>query len=192
MNGPKQLIVFCEGQTEQGFCNQVLRPHLFPQGTGILHTLAVGSKHHRHVYGLATKYEKVRRFILNTIKQRAAPGVLFTTMFDLYGLPKDFPGKQDHQRNSENPIPYVEALEQAFADDISYHGFVPYLQLHEYEALLFTDPTAFEISFEHCEAEIEQLQAIAATAETVEHIDDGRETAPSKRIIAELPAYTRV
>ena len=32
----KQLNVFCEGQTEQGFCAQVLQPHLFPSGDGIL------------------------------------------------------------------------------------------------------------------------------------------------------------
>ena len=40
----KQLSVFCEGQTEQGFCAQVLQPHLFPSGDGIVHTLAVGEK----------------------------------------------------------------------------------------------------------------------------------------------------
>ena len=43
----KQLNVFCEGQTEQGFCAQVLQPHLFPSGDGIVHTLAVGEKSER-------------------------------------------------------------------------------------------------------------------------------------------------
>src|SRR5260370_30388677 len=60
----KQLNVFCEGPTEQGFCAQVLQPHLFPHGDGIIHTLAVGEKDHRHLYGLGRriKYEKVRKF----------------------------------------------------------------------------------------------------------------------------------
>ena len=66
----KQLNVFCEGQTEQGFCAQVLQPHLFPPGVGIVHTLAVGEKGHHLAYGIGrrTRYEKVRKFILNTIK----------------------------------------------------------------------------------------------------------------------------
>jgi hypothetical protein len=42
----KQLNVFCEGQTEQGFCIQILQHHLFPQGDGVVHTLAVGEKDH--------------------------------------------------------------------------------------------------------------------------------------------------
>jgi hypothetical protein len=51
----KQLNVFCEGQTEQGFCAQVLQPHLFPSGDGIVHTLAVGEKDHHHVYGIGRR-----------------------------------------------------------------------------------------------------------------------------------------
>lgn len=91
----KQLNVFCEGQTEQGFCDQVLRPHLFPSGDGVLHTLAVGEKDHHHLYGIGRtkKYARVRKFIHNTIKQREGNGVYFTTLFDLYALPADFPGK---------------------------------------------------------------------------------------------------
>jgi hypothetical protein len=62
-------------------------------------------------------------------------------------------------------------------------------QLHEYETMLFADPEAFAISFVHCEEEIRLLKEIAASAPSIEHIDDGRDTAPSKRIIAILPEY---
>lgn len=105
----KQLVVFCEGQTEQGFCAQVLQPHLFPQGNGMIHTLAVGEKNHHHVYGLGrrTKYEKIRKFVRNSINQRSGPNVFFTTFFDLYGLPNDFPGKSTNVRVAANPLPYV-------------------------------------------------------------------------------------
>jgi hypothetical protein len=170
---------------------QVLQPHLFPTGNGIVHTLPVGEKDHRHLYGIGrkTKYERVRKFILNTIKQRQGKNVYFTTLFDLYALPGDFPGKAENVRNGADPTPYVLALQQAFEQDIGYHRFIAHLQLHEYETMLFADPEAFAYAFENCNEEIRQLKAIAASKPSIEHIDDGKETAPSKQIIAILPQY---
>jgi hypothetical protein len=187
----KQLNVFCEGQAEQGFCAQVLQPHLFRPGEGIVHTLAVGEKDHHHLYGIGrrTKYERVRKFIVNTIRHRERKNVYFTTLFDLYALPSDFPGKAENVRNSADPTPYVLALQQAFEANINYHRFIPYLQLHEYETMLLSDPEAFAVSFVNCEEEIRRLKEVAASEPTIEHIDDGRDTAPSKRIIAILPEY---
>ncbi len=187
----KQLNVFCEGQTEQGFCAQVLQPHLFPSGDGIVHTLAVGEKSHHHIYGIGrrTRYEKVRKFILNTIKQREGKNVYFTTLVDLHGLPHDFPGKAANVLVAANPTAYVLALEKALESDINHFRFIPYLQLHEYETILFADPDAFRMAFENCGEEIEQLKTIAASEPSIEHIDDGEETAPSKRIIKVIPEY---
>jgi len=187
----KLLNVFCEGQTEQAFCNQVLQPHLFPMGDGLVLTLAVGVKDHHHIYGIGTRgpYTKVRKFICNTIKGRARKNVYFTTLFDLYALPDDFPGKNANVRNHANPTPYVVALEAAFGADINCRQFIPYLQLHEYETILFSDPDAFAVSFENCDADIQALKAIAASVPTIEHINDNSQTAPSKRIIAVINEY---
>lgn len=187
----RQLNVFCEGQTEQGFCVQVLQPHLFPAGEGIVHTLAVGTKDHRHIYGIGrqTRYDRVRRFLLNTIKQRQGKNVYFTSLFDLYALPLDFHGMAQNTRNPSDPTPYVRALQEAFEQDIGYHRFIAHLQLHEFETMLFTDPKAFAISFENCEKSIERLEEIVASVPSIEHIDDDRATAPSKRIIAVLPEF---
>jgi hypothetical protein len=187
----KQLNVFCEGPTEQGFCAQVLQAHLFPDHDGTVHTLAVGEKDYHHVYGLGrrTKYLGVRKFILNTIKQRAAKNVYFTTLFDLYALPNDFPGKTANVRNPANPAPYALALEQAFGKDIDCFHFIPHLQLHEYETMLFADLDALAISFENCAAEIQKLKDIAGAVSSIEHINDCFATAPSKRIIQILPEY---
>jgi hypothetical protein len=184
----KQLNIFCEGQTEQGFCTQVLQPQLFPGGDGLIHTLAVGEKDHHHLYGLGTRnkyrgHRGVRKFIFNTIKDRQGKNVYFTTLFDLYALPHDFPGKDANTRNAADPTPYVVALEKAFGMDIDYHRFIPNLVLHEFETILFAGPDAFRVSFENCEEEVRALKQIAKSKPTIEHIDDGRETAPSKRII---------
>lgn len=187
----RQLNIFCEGPTEQGFCTQVLRPHLFPQHDGVIHTLAVGVKDYHHLYGIGrqTKYERVRKFICNTIKQREGKDVYFTTLFDLYALPTDFPGAEANVRDPANPTPYVLALEEAFRQNIGYYRFISYLQLHEYETMLFAEPDVFRKSFENCEAAIQQLKAIAASVPSIEHINDGKTTAPSKRIIDVIPEY---
>lgn len=110
-------------------------------------------------------------------------------MIDLYALPSDFPGKAGHKRNPSNLYPYVRALEREFAKDIGDRRFVPHLQLHEYETLLFADPEAFTVSFDDCDDAIEKLKGIARSFPSIEHINDGKTTAPSKRIIAVLPDY---
>ena len=113
----------------------------------------------------------------------------FTTLIDLYGLPEGFPGQEGARRNPRDPIAYATALETAFGDDIGDSRFVPHLQLHEYETILFADPESFRIAFDDCDRAIEELKKIAASFPTIEHIDDGPMTAPSKRIIDLIPAY---
>jgi len=191
-NAVKELYVFCEGQTEQGFCNQVLKPHLFPDHGGKVHTILIANNRHHGVIhrGGISKYVKFRGDILNTMKQRPSPDIRFTTMIDLYKSPGDFPGKPAFTLNPGHPIPYVEALENAFREDISDPRFIPYLQLFEYETLLFSDPEKFRFSFDDCDKAIESLKEIVASVPTLEHIDDGEATAPSKRIISLLPGYS--
>ena len=139
--------------------------------------------------GVPARYETMRRDILNQLKGRKRRNILFTTLIDLYGLPKDFPGKKGHRRNPDHPIPYVAALEKAFGTTSATRGSSPHLQLHEYETILFADPESFRIAFDDCDRAIEELKKIAASFPTIEHIDDGPTTAPSKRIIDLIPAY---
>ncbi|MGA2439685.1 MAG: DUF4276 family protein [Tepidisphaeraceae bacterium] len=187
----RELYVFCEGPTEQGFCNQVLAPHLFPQCNGRIHTIRVANSKSRGVVsrGGIRAYLPLKRDIQNTLKSRHEAAVFFTSLIDLYGLPTDFPGKTNCVRDPGNPSAYAVALETAFCADINDVRFTPYLQLHEFETMLFSDPDAFRISFDGCDLAIESLKQIAASFSSVEHIDDGVETAPSKQIISVLRAY---
>jgi Domain of unknown function (DUF4276) len=139
----------------------------------------------------------MRRDIVNTLMSRRKQDAFVTTMIDLYALPRDFPGKTTHHRDPDNPTPYVEALEEAFrnditeafGNDIAHSRFIPYLQLHEYETMLFADLEAFRIAFDDCDRAIKQLKTIAGLFPSIEHIDDGPTTAPSKRIINVIPGY---
>jgi hypothetical protein len=188
----KHLYVFCEGATEQGFCNQVLSLHLLPLNIGV-HTIPVAhSRHHQRIHrgGVPTHFSVLHDDIGDLLKlHQRRPDVYFTTMIDLYGLPGDFPGRAAHTRIPGNPTPYVEALEREFEATINNRRFIPYIQIHEYEALLFADPDAFRIAFENIDQAIARLKAIADSYPSVEHINDGRSTAPSKRIFEEVPKY---
>jgi hypothetical protein len=112
-------------------------------------------------------------------------------MIDLYAIHHNFPGLKESEIMRQNPIKRVEFLEKSFADDINDRRFIPYIQLHEYEAYLFSDPTCFESLYDNCSDEVEELKTISDSYETPELINDSRETAPSKRIIAQFPDYER-
>ena len=122
----------------------------------------------------------------------------FSTMVDLYRLPNDFPGYEACRAIPE-PRKRVECLEEQFARDVreqfgdSLIGqrFIPYIQLHEFEALLFSDPDKFFDSFPDAGAAIAQLHAIRARHDGPEDIDGGETTAPSKRIQQILPDYVK-
>ena len=72
------------------------------------------------------------------MKEDRKPDGVFTTLFDLYALPDDFP---DSSKAKTEPEPYRKAaiLEKALSDDINAafgdKRFVPYVQLHEFESL---------------------------------------------------------
>jgi hypothetical protein len=139
--------------------------------------------------GGGRKYVPMKNDILRFLKQEKAPDVFFTTMIDLYAIHPDFPGLAESESMRQNPIQRVEFLEQRFAEDIGDYRFIPYIQLHEYEAYLFADPTCFEYLDARRTKEIEALKAIAEQYQTPELINDGQHTAPSKRIIAQFPDY---
>ena len=67
---------------------------------------------------------------------------------------------------------------------------IPYVQKHEFEALLFTRPQAFA-EIDVPPEGIKQLAAIRSSF-APEDIDDDPETAPSKRIAAIVPGYNKV
>jgi hypothetical protein len=186
-----RLYLFAEGSTEQTFADIVLKPHLANFGVflhppvQIAHSKKKGKVHR----GGGRKYLPMKNDILRFLAQEKGRDVFFTTMIDLYAIPTEFPGLAEAEKIRPFPHKRVEALEQAFAKDIDDSRFVPYIQLHEYEAYLFSDPTCFAYFYGHHEKQIAGLKAIADGYATPELIDDGHHSAPSKRIIAQLPEY---
>jgi Domain of unknown function (DUF4276) len=185
-----RLYLFAEGQTEETFADILLKAHLANHGvflhnpTQIAHARRRGKAHR----GGGRSYNPMKDDILRFTCQEKAGDVFFTTMIDLYAIHPGFPRLGESEAFRHSPRQRVEFLERAFAEDVADPRFVPYIQLHEYEACLFSDPTWFAYFYDR-EKEIAALQAIASSHATPELIDDGQDSAPSKRIISQIPEY---
>lgn len=184
-----RLHFIVEGQTEETFVRNTLVPHLAGRSIWADARCVQTSRMHGKKYrGGLSHYAQVRKDITNWTKQDRNPNVRFTTMFDLYALPTDFPG-YDAATQSADPLQRADVLEDALAQDIDDGRFVPYIQVHEFEALLLADPAKLDSQFPKHDDAIRRLAETASRYQSPEHIDDGSDTAPSKRIIREIPAY---
>ncbi len=63
-------------------------------------------------------YATAKKDICNWMKEDRKPDALFTTMFDLYALPDDFPGSPKAEMERD-PYRKVAILENALSDDIT-------------------------------------------------------------------------
>lgn len=188
-----RLYLFAEGPTEQTFADVLIKPHL-AQYQVFMHNpilIAHAKKKGRVHRGGGRNYAPMKNDIIRFLNQEKAADVFFTTMIDLYAISDEFPGLDESQSLRQNPFERVTLLEQRFAEDINDRRFIPYIQLHEYEAYLFSDPACFEYLGGGNTKGVETLQTIASQYETPELINDGEQTAPSKRIIAQFPDYDK-
>jgi hypothetical protein len=189
-----RLNVTAEGQTEQEFALRVLAPHLETHAVFVRkpRLSAIGKKRGQVHRGGALRYLLLKNDIVRWLKEDRQPDARFTTMIDLYGLPKDFPGYEEARKVSDC-YQRVEKLEAALREDIDDRRLIPYIQLHEFEALLLSSPEKFagDSPYSGTKNQIENLLRLCAEFDTPEKIDDGEQTAPSKRIGAEIPGYLR-
>ena len=118
--------------------------------------------------------------------------MFFTTMIDLYALHKNFPGLQEAEKLRHDPYKRVQALEKSWFDETGDKRFIPFIQLHEFEGYLFTDVSRFAAFFDNANSQISALQKIIDNVQSPELIDDGQHTAPSKKILAKFPDYSKV
>ncbi|MDR1527442.1 MAG: DUF4276 family protein [Dysgonamonadaceae bacterium] len=185
---PVILHVLCEGQTEDRFANNVLKAYLKNYNIIVKTTILVTNKKKNSKGGMLS-YTQVKNDLKLLFKQHAkktSETHYYTTMFDLYALPDDFPGYSETKKIFDC-YRKVEKLEQRFANEINLHPFIPYIQLHEFEALVFCGLEHLLIDYPDMEKQVKNLQEIVLQyANNPEKINDNPETAPSKRIIKEF------
>ena len=125
------LHILCEGQTEERFVKEVLSPYLrqfniYPKA----------------ILLLTSKKKNTRGLYVELCTGQTRP----YDMFDFYALPDDFPcfKKSSHYSDIRERISFIET---EFAKDMGFDAFIPYIQLHEFESLLFVDITRLESDY---------------------------------------------
>jgi hypothetical protein len=183
----KRVLILVEGQTEETFVRDVLAPHLLARNVALVPKLLVTKriKSGGHFKGGVVSYAQVKGDLHRLLADTGAERI--TTMLDYYGLPDGFPGLAD--RPAGTCYSRVEHVERAFQMDIAHPRFLPYLALHEFEALLFTDPARCAWVFSP-EA-LAHMQTLRAGVASPEEINEGPATAPSKRILQVFPGYQK-
>jgi len=186
-----ELIVIGEGQTEETFVRDVLAPALGANQVYASARLINTSSEQR---GGALSFERVRKFIGHTLRQRSETYV--TTLFDLYGLDKTFRGVA--QSKGQPPAARASRIEQLLHEDVVTFAacrperFIPHVQPHEFESLLFSDVARLcEVEPGWQQQSAPLIAARAAVADP-EWINDSPQTAPSKRLEQLNPRYRKV
>jgi hypothetical protein len=183
--------VIVEGPTEESFVNGPLAEVLSYRQVYVTPVI-LGVPGHK---GGRTNYARVEKDVLRQLKQDRRS--YCTTMLDYYGLGRGFPGTPvpEHLRSVQK----AEHIERAVKEDICRQipdfrpdvRLIPYLCLHEFEGLLFSDPDAFAHSLGQ-PLLARQLQQMRDDFPTPEDINDRPESAPSKRVLSLYPFYRKV
>jgi hypothetical protein len=186
-----RLNFIVEGKTEQAFIRDVITPYLSKYNIfATARCVETGRKRGKIYRGGLSNYEKVRADILHWINQEQGSNVFFTCMFDLYRLPDSFPGYSD-TINISDPYQKVTILENHLCNDIAHERdrFFPYIQLHEFEALIFSYPEKIISRFPGQSSAIKRLTEIKKEYDTPEVIN--LDNPPSKRLISLIPSYNK-
>jgi len=186
-----RVLLVVEGPTEQAALQQPdVATQCFSLGFSV-HPKVVGKPGHK---GGVRSFQRVLPEIVALLRQE--PQAKVSTLFDFYALPlADWPGYP--QSDVLPPVQAVSLIEAGMTaavvnaiPNLMPGRFIPYIQLFEFEALLFADPRAMARAFGNPALEA-TFAGIVATCGGCEAIDDRPTTAPSKRIEANFPAYKK-
>lgn len=175
----RAVTLLVEGQTEQLFVREVLAEYGRTRGLWI--TPIVLSK--KGQKGGDVRFARAKRDIALHLKQRQDSVV--SLLVDYYGLGQDWPGKEKVAANA-SPAQVAATIGAATSEtvraslgDAASRRFVPNIVVHEFEALLFSDP---EVLARHLSIDPTKIEQILAECGQPEAIDDSPRTAPSKRL----------
>jgi hypothetical protein len=191
MHAVSRLNFIVEGQTEETFVRDVLAERLAMHGVYAVARCVETSRTRLKIFkGGMSSYGRAKGDIVRWLKEDR--NAYLTTMFDLYGLPDDFPNMAK-TASEKDPHKKVQLIENGIAADIDDQRLIPYIQVHEFEALLFCAPVITDAALGAPPAlsRLKELQAIVGAFPSPEHIDEGASTAPSKRIVQLYKAYRK-
>jgi hypothetical protein len=184
-----RIHIICEGLTERVFVNRVMKERFAVQGIYLFPAL-LGVTGHK---GGNVNFARLSADVVIRLKEDE--NAFCTTLIDYYGSGRDFPGRAEAERKSR-PGDKQRAVQDGLKASIVpiYRGaerrFIPYVQMYEFEGLLFSDTTVFAASIGQPDLK-EKLSAIRSSFETPEFINEGSESHPSRRIKSVWPGYNK-
>lgn len=182
----KKLIIICEGQTEQEFCDKILKDHFFAHNTNIEYPIIL------HSGGGIVKWQHLKRQI--DLHHATDNQAFITTFIDYYGIEQHhgFPDWTSAHLETDKSI-RMTILETGMRNSLDaplQAKFIPNIQLHEFEALILSDSTVFGSYYDPHEFNNTALTALCSNPP--ESINNGLTTAPSKRLQTHIPIYDKV
>lgn len=186
-----RVFVICEGRAELLFIERFLASNVVTQRLiPILTRTSSGKTFEGH----GASYERLQNAIMRILTQD--PRARCTTFFDYFGLHRTFP--RPSRAGSPSPAECARQIESALEKEIAFqlgdrhdpNRFKAYISMHEFEALLFSDPERLAEGLQRPDL-ADRLAKIRATYPSPEHINDGQDTAPSKRLQKLIPGYDK-
>lgn len=177
----KRVIFIVEGDTEISFIQKCIMPYLYQKGfTNPMNAQKIITNRKKNKKGGNVAFE----YLKNDIERVAATrNVLITTFLDFFRLPTDFPGYTTDSLKIEQ---IEEAVRENISPIIDRAKFLPYIQRHEIEALMYTNMDGFNYVVDK-EESLNKLKEIINQYANPEDINSGSETAPSKRLMKIFP-----
>ena len=193
-----RLLVHVEGQTEETFVNEAVAPYLYEHGLTRVSARLIGNARQRSRRGGIKPWPAARRDIVAHLRQDQQ--CVATLMVDYYGMPQagsgGWPGRS---QAADVPFPekaqtiqdqLQEAIREEMGSGFDDRRFIPYVMMHEFEAMLFSDCERFGEAIGQPELTA-RFQEIRDQFSTPEEIDDSPDTAPSRRIVRLIPGYQK-
>ncbi len=182
----RAVYIIAEGQTEEQFINEILRPYFFRFNIydvrAILMETSPGYK------GGDVTYNRYKYNIQLLLKQES--NIIVTSLIDYYKLDTGFPNYNESQI-IQDKFMKLDSLEEAIGNDISNPRFIPYIQLHEFEGLLFSSMEGFNYLTDVPQDNLIILEQLVNSYNNPELINEGVRTAPSKRLMSLIPGYQK-
>lgn len=180
-----RVLIIAEGQTEEKFLKNIVFPYFYSKSlyeidVSILPTKITASGK-RHKGGGVTS-DKILNYSKKLLKSASV-----TTFIDYYGIDEEFLGYKESLvlKTIEEK---KKSIEEALKLEISDLRFFPYVQMYEFEGLLFSDIDSF-MWVEEDINKVNQLKDESKGFPSPEHINNSKETAPSKRIKSIYNSY---
>lgn len=181
----KRLIIICEGETEQEFCKDVLCPYFIVKNIHIQAPMIKKSN------GGIVKWNGLKKQIEKHIKQDSE--AIITTLIDFYGIKPihAYPNYEEAARSNREKVQNIENGMKESIDTAIRHHFIPYIQLHEFEALIFCSLDVIRNNFKEEEANFAEIESVINSFPNPEDINNNPDEAPSKRLEKYITGYNK-